>query len=750
MANSIQEILFRSYQLASHRYHELVTLEHMLAALLEGPDIQSIIEKTHGDLVPLLESTLNYLDNPRNHVVVRGTGTYNPKHTPLVANVVKKAKAQSMFNGRSEPSNLDLLLAMYGINESHASYFLEEFGPSKEEILDYLNEESEGPSTTTTKTGNEALEQYCVNLNHKATQGKIDPLIGREREVESISQILSRRKKNNVIMVGPPGVGKTVIMEGLAKRIVDKDVPECLANKTIYSLDISAMLAGTKFRGDFEERMKALIAASSQNPDVILFIDEIHMIMGAGNAGSSSGTIDAANMLKPALGRGEINCVGSTTHEEYKKHFEKDRALVRRFQQIDINEPSIEDSKKIVRGLIKFYSEYHNVTYAEDAIDAAVELTAQHVNDKFLPDKAIDVIDSAGAWQKIKPELERIKFIERAQIEAEISRVAKIPTQTLVKSDVEKLQDLEINMQQDIFGQDHAVKKLIDAVLTSSSGLRESEKTLGSFLFAGPTGVGKTQIAKQLAATLGIKFIRFDMSEYQEKHSLSKLIGSPPGYVGYSDGGAGSGLLINEIQKNPHCVLLFDEIEKSHPDISNLFLQLMDDGTLTSSDGKSVTFRHAYVIFTTNLGAQDMEKNRIGFTNNDSSHLGTEAINKFFAPEFRNRLDSIITFNKLKIQDMHHILNKFIKELNVLSSKKNVVITLDTLAEKHLIKLGFTENMGARPLSRVIHENIKQPLAREILFGKLKHGGEVLISESQGQLTFEYKKQKEQVGTIDA
>jgi len=656
----------------------------------------------------------------------------------LLSNVIKKAKTQSMFSGRNDIGPVDILLALYHIPDSPASWFLEKFAPSKERIAELISKgDVSADMAMDSKTALEILSAYCIDLNAKAQAGRIDPLIGREKEVEQITQIIARRNKHNVIMTGDPGVGKTIIVEGLARRIVEGAVPDSLADHTIWNLDVATLVAGTKFRGDFEERLKQIIAAFTALPRTIMFIDEIHMIMGAGNGGGG-GSIDAANMLKPALSRGDICCIGSTTQEEYRKHFEKDRALVRRFQKLDIFEPSAEDSKRILQGIAKHYEEYHGLEFDVSALDAAVDLTARHIHDKCLPDKAIDIIDSAAAWQRIKPEAERAKTITRDLIEAEVSRVAKVPVTTVKSKEADKLSQLETDLNTKIFGQTDAIDGVVNAIYMSRSGLRESDKTVGSFLFSGPSGVGKTEVAKQLARSLGVHFARFDMSEYQERHTVSKFIGSPPGYVGYGDGGAGGGVLINELDTHPHCVLLFDEIEKAHPDVYNIFLALMDHGTVTSSQGKSASARNAIVIFTSNLGAADMEKELIGFTKSTVRDEDTQAINRFFTPEFRNRLDAIIKFNKLNKDNMDSIVDKFLSELNALSNSKNVNIVCDPAAKQWLIDKGFDTNMGARPLARVITDHIKKPLSREMLFGKLRHGGAVMVTAKDGKLEFEY------------
>ena len=551
MSSTFEDVIKRAYTLASDKKHEFVTLEHVLYCLTEEDDIQEIITAVGGDIHKLRGELKAYIDDPANHIIIK-TGPYQPRHTTMLLHIVKKAKTQSLFSGRSDMGCVDLFLAMFNIENSHASFFLNEAGVVRETVIAYISTNNKSHSRNSEKESVEILEQYCQNLNEKAKSGKIDPLIGRESEVETITQILARRNKNNVIMLGDPGVGKTIIVEGLARRISEGDVPEILANTVIYSLDIANLVAGTKFRGDFEERMKQVIQAFANLPNAVMFIDEIHMIMGAG--GGSSGAMDAANILKPALSRGEIRCIGSTTTEEYRKHFEKDRALQRRFQRVDVEEPSIEDSKRILQAISQYYTKFHGIGYTTEALDAAVTLTARHIHNRFLPDKAIDLIDSAGARQKIKPLHERVETIGLKEITEELNRVARVAINAEESDDSSKLTHLEPDLKSAVFGQDDAINRLIDAVFISKSGLREGNKTLGAFLFTGPSGVGKTEIAKQLAHVMGIEFIRFDMSEFQERHSVSKFIGSPPGYVGYADGASGSGVLINELERHPHSV----------------------------------------------------------------------------------------------------------------------------------------------------------------------------------------------------
>ena len=739
MSSSFENTVRRAYALAMERRHELVTLEHLLAATIESTDVQELIKGIGGDLESLVKDVMTYLDTPENHVVVKG-GSYQARHTTLLITVVKKAKTQSLFSGKKDMGSMDLFIAMFNIENSPASYFLHSASIERDAVIDHLRDKGGDSSPGMgEKEATDILTQYCVNLNEKARSGKIDPLIGREREVESITQIMARRNKHNVIMLGDPGVGKTIIVEGLAKRIAEKDVPETLADKTIWSLDIGSMVAGTKFRGDFEERMKQVITAFQALPSTIMYIDEIHMIMGAGSG--SQGAMDAANLLKPALGRGEIRCIGSTTMEEYRKHFEKDRALGRRFQRVDVDEPSAADSKRILAALAPYYTKYHGVTYDTEALDAAVDLSVRYIHDRFLPDKAIDIIDSAGARQRIRPLHERTDIIGVEQIREEISRMAKVPVDVDSNGDdILKLSSLESDLKGSVFGQDEAIDRLVDAVLIGRSGLREGNKTQGAFLFAGPTGVGKTEIAKQLAGVLGIDFVRFDMSEFQERHTVSKFIGSPPGYVGYGDGNAGSGVLINSLEKNPHCVILCDEIEKAHPDIVSIFLQVMDNGMISSQNGKSVSARNAFLIFTSNLGASAMEKSAIGFGSQERSGDDQEAVKQWFTPEFRNRLDGVIAFNRLTKENMARVLDKFISQLNELTETKRVSIVFDQDAKQWLMDRGFDRNMGARPLSRTMNEHVKKPLSREMLFGRLSNGGAVMFIVEEGKLSYKVMK----------
>ena len=649
----------------------------------------------------------------------------------------------------------NVLVALFSERESHAVYFLQLQDMTRLDAVNFISHgiakapgratqrpvtgsKEEGPSEGNEREekpgrkAQDALSNYCVNLNKKATTGKIDPLIGRDSEIERTIQILCRRTKNNPLYVGDPGVGKTAIAEGLAKRIVEGDVPEVLLKSTIFALDMGALLAGTRYRGDFEERLKAVVTELEAHAGSILFIDEIHTVIGAG--ATSGGAMDASNLLKPALAAGALRCIGSTTYKEYRNYFEKDRALVRRFQKIDVNEPSQEDAIKILRGLKSNYEKHHKVTYSDEAIRGAVELSSKYINDRKLPDKAIDVIDEVGASRMLQPEGKRRKLVTLKDVEEIVAKIARIPPKSVSADDKETLRNLERDLKAMVFGQDKAIEALSAAIKLSRAGLREAEKPIGNYLFSGPTGVGKTEVARQLASTLGIELTRFDMSEYMERHSISRLIGAPPGYVGFDQGG----MLTDAIDQHPHCVLLLDEIEKAHPDLFNILLQVMDHGKLTDHNGKVVDFRNVILIMTTNAGASDMAKESIGFGRTEREGEDTEAIKRLFTPEFRNRLDAVITFAGLTQEIVGQVVEKFVMQLEAQLADRNVTIELSSSAKEWLAERGYDRLYGARPLGRVIQEWIKKPLAEELLFGKLVHGGSVKVAMKDDKLDFEY------------
>lgn len=726
-----QEIIERAGDIATMNMHEYVTLEHLLASLLGESAVKEVLIDLDVDVEELEKDIVSFYGAG---ILPKAQEGFAARRTPALMNAIKRATAQVMLSGRKKIQPTDLLVSLVeqADEDSHAFFFLAKYGVDADTLKfivshpvhEAADEDEEEDDTANLNKNQRLLARYCINLNDQAGKGLIDPLIGRETEVSALILTTARRTKNNSVLIGEPGVGKTAVVEGLAKMIVEGDVPDSIKSAVVYSLDISALMAGAKFRGDMEERLKQVLKALEELEQPILFIDEIHMIMGAG-ASSGGGGMDVANLLKPALAKGQLRCIGSTTYEEFRKYFEKDRALLRRFQKLDINEPSVEDAKRIIHGLSTVYGDYHGVTYTAEALDASVELTARYVNDRLLPDKAIDVIDAAGARQKIRPEEDKIKIIDLAMIEAEVSRIARIPARTVKEDEGEKLAHLEIDLNASVFGQDVAVQTVTDAVIMARSGLRSPNKPQSSFLFTGPTGVGKTELAKQLSRTLSLPLIRYNMSEYMEKHSVSKLIGSPPGYVGHGDGAAGSGLLINDIEKTPHAILLLDEIEKAHEDVFKLFLQVMDDGMLTSSSGKTVNFQNVLIIMTSNAGASELQKNNIGFARDLDDRQGADdaEINKTFAPEFRNRLDAIVKFLPLTKDNMIHIVIKFIAELNALAVDKNVHLDMTPEALEWLAEKGYDPKMGARPLSRVIDDQIKKPLSRALIFGNLKRGG---------------------------
>jgi len=735
---------------ANARRHELATLEHLLLALIDEPDAAKVMQACNVDLDVLRQTLDAFIDDDLSTLETDVEGN-EAVPTAAFQRVIQRAAIHVQSSGRNEVTGANVLVAIFAERESNAAYFLQEQDMTRYDAVNFIAHgvaknsdfgedrsvsgasdlEEEAAQTRSTGEGDgkeSALEKYCVDLNAKARKGEVDPLIGRDHEVERCIQVLCRRRKNNPLLVGDPGVGKTAIAEGLARKIVDGETPEVLENATIFSLDMGALLAGTRYRGDFEERLKAVMTEMEDHPDAVLFIDEIHTVIGAG--ATSGGAMDASNLLKPALQGGKLRCMGSTTYKEFRQHFEKDRALSRRFQKIDVNEPSVEDTVKILKGLKPYFEEHHHIKYTADAIKTAVELSARYINDRKLPDKAIDVIDEAGAAQHLVVESKRRKTIGTKEIEAVIAKIARIPSKTVSKNDAEVLRDLEKSLKRVVFGQDNAIVALSSAIKLSRAGLREPEKPIGNYLFAGPTGVGKTEVAKQLADTLGVELLRFDMSEYMEKHAVSRLIGAPPGYVGFDQGG----LLTDGVDQHPHCVLLLDEIEKAHPDVYNILLQVMDHGTLTDHNGRTVDFRNVIVIMTTNAGASDQARAPMGFGRDRREGEDTAAIERTFTPEFRNRLDAVIAFAPLGKEVIVKVVEKFVLQLEAQLMDRNVTIELTAPAAEWLGERGYDEKMGARPLGRVIQEQIKKPLAEELLFGKLAKGGFVKVGVKNGKL----------------
>jgi ATP-dependent Clp protease ATP-binding subunit ClpA len=738
LSRNLEKSLHRALAQANERRHEYATLEHLLLALTEDQDAIAVLRACSVDLDRLRRDVLTYVDNELTNLV--SNHSEDAKPTASFQRVLQRAAIHVQSSGREEVTGANVLVAMFAERESHAVYFLQEQDMTRFDAVNYIShgiakapgrsetrrvqgaEEDSERGEKGQKRSHDALDAYCVNLNKKAKAGKVDPLIGREAEVERTIQILCRRSKNNPLYVGDPGVGKTAIAEGLARRIVGREVPEVLLNATIYALDMGALLAGTRYRGDFEERLKAVLSELEQQPGTILFIDEIHTVIGAG--ATSGGAMDASNLLKPALAGGTIRCIGSTTYKEYRNYFEKDRALVRRFQKIDVNEPTIADSIKILRGLKPYYERHHKVRYTADAIKAAVELSHRYIGDRKLPDKAIDVIDETGAAQMLVPENKRRKTITAKEVEACIATMARIPPKSVSRDDREVLKNMDRDLKMVVFGQDPAIEALVSAIKLARAGLRDQEKPIGSYLFSGPTGVGKTEVARQLARTMGIEITRFDMSEYMERHTVSRLIGAPPGYVGFDQGG----LLTDAIDQHPHSVLLLDEIEKAHPDLFNILLQVMDYGKLTDHNGKNVDFRNVILIMTTNAGAAELAKQAIGFGSGIRSGHDEEAINRMFTPEFRNRLDATISFAPLSPDTIGKVVDKFVLQLEEQLADRNVLIELDAAARDWLAVKGYDPLFGARPLGRVIQEHIKKPLAEELLFGALAKGGIVRVS----------------------
>ncbi|MCT8989453.1 ATP-dependent Clp protease ATP-binding subunit ClpA [Chelativorans sp. SCAU2101] len=744
-SQGLERALHQALTYANERHHEYATLEHLLLALIDDNDAAAVMRACNVDLDELRRTVTDYIDNELDNLV---TGyDEDSKPTAGFQRVIQRAVIHVQSSGREEVSGANVLVAIFAERESHAAYFLQEQQMTRYDAVNYIShgiakrpgasetrtprgadEDQAGAAGAETEEGSkkkqqqDALSAYCVNLNAKARAGRIDPLIGREAEINRTIQVLCRRSKNNPLYVGDPGVGKTAIAEGLAKRIVDGEVPDVLADATIFALDMGTLLAGTRYRGDFEERLKQVVKELEDFPGAILFIDEIHTVIGAG--ATSGGAMDASNLLKPALSSGAIRCIGSTTYKEFRQFFEKDRALVRRFQKIDVNEPSVADAVEIMKGLKPYFENFHRVRYTNEAIKAAVELSARYINDRKLPDKAIDVIDETGASQKLLPESKRRKTITVKEIEATIATMARIPPKTVSADDEKVLAGLEAELKRVVYGQDKAIEALASAIKLARAGLREPEKPIGSYLFSGPTGVGKTEVARQLATSLGVELLRFDMSEYMERHTVSRLIGAPPGYVGFDQGG----LLTDGVDQHPHCVLLLDEIEKAHPDLFNILLQVMDHGKLTDHNGKRIDFRNVILIMTTNAGAADLAKPAIGFGSSRREGDDMEAINRLFSPEFRNRLDAIIPFAPLPEPVVHQVVQKFVMQLEAQLAERRVTFDLSEEAVAWLAAKGYDERMGARPLGRVIQEHIKKPLAEEVLFGKLKRGGTVKVT----------------------
>ncbi len=748
-ARELETTLHNALGAASARKHEYATLEHLLFSLIDDEHASKVMISCGVEVEELRQTVAHYLDTELESLKI-GADT-DPSPTSGFQRVIQRAILHVQSSGRDEVTGANVLVALFSERESYAVYFLQQQDMTRLDAVSFIShgvgktpdgvaepKQIEGSEDREEKKQGEqkgkpesALKQFCVNLNEKAKTGKVDPLIGRGPEVDRTVQILCRRSKNNPLYVGEPGVGKTAIAEGLARKIVEGDVPDVLLPAVIYSLDMGALLAGTRYRGDFEERLKQVVSELEKIPDAVLFIDEIHTVIGAG--ATSGGAMDASNLLKPALSGGTIRCIGSTTYKEFRNHFEKDRALLRRFQKIDVNEPTIEDTIKILAGLRSAFEDHHKVRYTPDAIKTAVELSARYINDRKLPDKAIDVIDEVGAMQMLVPENKRKKVITPKEIEAVIATMARIPPKSVSADDTAALATLETDLKRVVFGQDMAIEKLASAIKLSRAGLREPDKPIGNYLFTGPTGVGKTEVARQLAEIMGIPLQRFDMSEYMERHSVSRLIGAPPGYVGFDQGG----LLTDAIDQQPHCVLLLDEIEKAHPDLFNILLQVMDNGRLTDQHGKSVDFRNVILIMTTNAGAADMASEGIGFGNMSKEDAGDEAVKKMFTPEFRNRLDAIVPFSYLPTEVVARVVEKFILQLEIQLADRDVHITLDDESKAWLTEKGYDKLYGARPMGRLIQEKIKQPLAEELLFGKLVNGGEVSIHLKDGKLAFE-------------
>ena len=750
-STTLEQAIHGALALANARRHELATLEHLLLSLIDEPDAARVMLACSVDLTVLKKTLMDFIDDDLSTLVTDVEGS-EAVPTAAFQRVIQRAAIHVQSSGRTEVTGANVLVAIFAERESNAAYFLQEQDMTRYDAVNYIahgvakdpsfgearpilgaDDDHETPKGEAGEAKESALSKYCVDLNVKALKGDVDPLIGRDAEVERCIQVLCRRRKNNPLLVGDPGVGKTAIAEGLAHKIVNKQTPDILAGATIYSLDMGALLAGTRYRGDFEERLKAVMKEMEDHPDAILFIDEIHTVIGAG--ATSGGAMDASNLLKPALAGGKLRCMGSTTYKEFRQHFEKDRALARRFQKIDVNEPSVPDAIKILMGLKTAFEEHHALKYTNEAIKGAVELAARYIHDRKLPDSAIDVIDEAGAAQHLLTDSKRRRTLGIKEIEAVVSKIARIPAKSVSKDDAETLRDLEKTLKRVVFGQNKAVESLCSAIKLARAGLREPEKPIGNYLFAGPTGVGKTEVAKQLASSLSVELLRFDMSEYMEKHAVSRLIGAPPGYVGFDQGG----LLTDGVDQHPHCVLLLDEIEKAHPDVYNILLQVMDHGKLTDHNGRTVDFRNVILIMTTNAGASDQAKEAIGFGRDRRMGEDTAAIERTFTPEFRNRLDAVIAFAPLSKEVIHQVVTKFVLQLEAQLMDRNVHIDLSAQAAEWLGDKGYDDKMGARPLGRVIQEYIKKPLAEELLFGKLTKGGTVRVDVKDDALHLTYE-----------
>ncbi|MET4102472.1 ATP-dependent Clp protease ATP-binding subunit ClpA [Roseovarius sp. MBR-78] len=753
-STTLEQAIHAALALANARRHEFATLEHLLLALVDEPDAGRVLKACSVDTEELRMTLVDFIDDDLANLVTDIDGS-EAVPTAAFQRVIQRAAIHVQSSGRTEVTGANVLVAIFAERESNAAYFLQEQDMTRYDAVNFIAHgvaknpafgearpvtgasemDEDGAEkhaeTDAVEQGDSALAKYCVDLNEKARRGDVDPLIGRDAEVERCIQVLCRRRKNNPLLVGDPGVGKTAIAEGLALKIIGGATPKVLSGTTIYSLDMGALLAGTRYRGDFEERLKAVVTELEKHPDAVLFIDEIHTVIGAG--ATSGGAMDASNLLKPALQGGKLRCMGSTTYKEFRQHFEKDRALARRFQKIDVSEPTVEDAIKILTGLKPYFEDHHSVKYTHDAIRSAVDLSARYINDRKLPDKAIDVIDEAGAAQHLVAASKRRKSIGVKEIENVVAKIARIPPKNVSKNDAEVLKDLEATLKRVVFGQDDAIVALSSAIKLSRAGLREPEKPIGNYLFAGPTGVGKTEVAKQLADTLGVELLRFDMSEYMEKHAVSRLIGAPPGYVGFDQGG----LLTDGIDQHPHCVLLLDEIEKAHPDVFNILLQVMDHGTLTDHNGRKVDFRNVVLIMTSNAGAAEQAKSAIGFGRDRREGEDTAAIERTFTPEFRNRLDAVISFGALPREVILKVVEKFVLQLEAQLMDRDVTIELTEEAAKWLADAGYDDRMGARPLGRVIQEHIKKPLAEELLFGKLAKGGVVRVGVRDGKIALD-------------